>query len=50
MSNQKIDYKIEESSVNGVLVYDNVSMFKESPMHIREFPFLLVNEWNEDKF
>lgn len=50
MSNQRIDYKLAENTVNGVLVYDNVSMFKDSPMHIREFPFLLVNQWEEDQF
>jgi len=34
----------------GVLVYDDVKLDKDAEQSIHEFPFLLVNSWEQNNF
>lgn len=53
---KKISEKILEVSIahktkaQGILVYDDVKLTKDSDQMIHEFPFLLVNKWNQTTF
>ena len=42
---QMVDIKIEGQKASGVLVHDDL-YFDES--HIKEFPFLLINAWDQN--
>lgn len=34
----------------GVLVYDDVRLDKDAEQYVHEFPFLLVNTWEQNSF
>jgi hypothetical protein len=51
ISDQKVNFHIEGQVAKGVLVSDDIWLDKESDdSRIKEFPFLLVNQWEQNKF
>ena len=46
----QLNYQIEGDTATGVLVHDQVRVDKDSQKYVKEFPFLLVNKWTQNRF
>lgn len=51
ISDQKVNFQIEGGVAKGVLVSDDIYLDKDDDKSaVKEFPFLLVNQWEQNKF
>ncbi len=45
LDSQKLEYSLEGATAKGVWVRDDLRLTPDADEYVREFPFLLANEW-----
>jgi len=50
ITESKVEYQIEGDTASGVLVHDSIRLQRDSDNVVKEFPFILVNQWTQNRF